>query len=481
MTEAPRPPSPPQNPPSQPRPPMPPRPAPVAAPRGPSPAQLLEQATTRALDAVLTAARRAPTPHNTQPQAFIVVRDPARRAQIVARAAADRAQGVLHWPMPWLAEAPVLIAVLYDTRRREPGRHGDRNALLAIGTAMESARIAASAAHAAWTEWRPSEAGEAELRTMFALPPHVECHAIFGIVPEKPAFPPPPSLSTPSAETFGHTDPLLRVGPIAQGHGGAAEVLAKRRTARGHFVSAPLAPDVIRALVSGSARAGRAPGIAAPRMVVVQSPTEIGKLADVMFDVGSALYRDVEFNRAVAAWQSFDEAEWQKRGDGMLALGKGGPKLLRSQARGLWNRLAVALGGSAIDEMVRATMSELVREAPLVIAWVLTPEGRVAGRRSWASAVVDAGASMMRTLFDSERLGLGAQPVSIMLESAPGTNAGGEARVKDLLKVPADHEVAAVARFGKIDNEDTPPPITWRSEIRRDPSQVIFDERWSGS
>ena len=41
------------------------------------------------------------------------------------------------------------------------------------------------------------------------------------------------------------------------------EVLAKRRTSRGHFVSAPLGPDVVRALVQGAARAGRSAGGAA--------------------------------------------------------------------------------------------------------------------------------------------------------------------------------------------------------------------------
>ena len=450
-------------------------------PKGPPPAQLLEEATTRALDAVLSAARQAPTPHNTQPQAFIVVRDAARRAEIVKRANADRAAGTLHWPMPWLAEAPALVAVLYDTRRKEPGVHGDRNALLGMGAVLESARIAAAAVGAAWTEWRPSDAAESDLRAMLAIPHGFDLVAVFGLVPDRPSYPPPPSLATPFAETWEHADPTLRVGAVARGEAGPSlDVLARRRTARGHFVSATLPTEVVRALVSGSARAGRAPGISAPRVIVVQSPTEIGKLADVMFDVGSALYRDVDFNRAVAAWQSFDEEEWKKRGDGMLALGKGGPKLLRSQARGLWNRLTVALGGSAIDEMVRASMSELVREAPLVAAWVVTPEGRAEGRRAWAAAVVDSGASMMRMFFDSQRLGLGAQPVSIMLERVPsGTD--GEKQVKSLLKIPEANEVVAVARFGKIDTEDTPPPITWRSEIRREAAQVVFQEKYSGA
>ena len=440
----------------------------------------MEHATARALEAVLAAARMAPTPHNTQPQAFVVVRDAARRTEIVRLASADRSTGALHWPMPWLAEAPALVALLYDTRRREPGAQADRSALLGIGAALESARIAAAAVSAAWTEWRPGEGAEGKLRTLLSLPPHLECHAIFGAIPERPSFPPPPSLATPFSETWGQADPLLRVGPIAAGTGTAFETLSKRRTARGHFVSAPLAPDLVRALVSGSARAGRAPGIAAPRVVMVQSPTEIGKLADVTFDVGSALYRDVDFNRAAATWQSFDEEEWKKRGDGMLALGKGGPKLLRSQARGLWNRLTVALGGSAIDDMVRETMSELVREAPLVVTWVLTPEGRVTGRRPWAAAVLDAGASMMRMFHDAERLGLASQPVSLTLEKTPG-GVNGEERVKALLKIPANHEAVVVARFGKVDTEDTPPPITWRSEVRRDPALTVFQEKWTGN
>lgn len=437
----------------------------------------------KAVDAVLAAARQAPTARNIQPAVFVVVREPASQAEIVRLAAADRAQGVLHWPMPWLAEATVHIAVLYDTRRREPGVHGDRTALLGIGAAAESMRIASDAAGAAWTEWRPSEVAERALRTLLGFSADFECHLVAGLVPERPAFPPPPSLATPFAETYGHADPLLRIGPVARGAGEPVDVLLNRRTASGHFVSAPLQPEVVRALVSGAARAGRAAGLAAPRLVYVQSPTEIGKLADVMFEVATPLLADQDYNRQVAAWQSTDEAEWRKRGEGTLVTGKGVAKLFPVQAKGLWNRISAAFGGTGIEEMVKETLSELVREAPLVIAWVLDPAGRVGGRRTWAAAVLDAGASTMRTLYDATRLGLGAEQVTIMLERTPQArpDEGGEARVRRLLAIPDGHEVVNVVRVGKPDTEDTPPSIKWRGGVRRDPSQVVFQEKFTGS
>src|SRR5207245_319503 len=101
----------------------------------------------------------------------------------------------------------------------------------------ESARLAAAASGAAWTEWRPSEAAEKELRRLLGFPPEVECHVVFGLVPARPSFPPPPSLATPFAETYGHADPLLRVGTQTRPQGEVMEVLARRRTARAHFVS----------------------------------------------------------------------------------------------------------------------------------------------------------------------------------------------------------------------------------------------------
>lgn len=485
--EGPRPPAgPPATPPAPPAPP--PHRGP-ARPQRPFGNALVEAGTVKTLDAIKEATRQAPTSVNTQPQVLVIVRDPVRRHEIVRRAARDRAAGALHWPMPWFAEATALICVLYDTRRREPGMHGDRTALMGIGTVVESARIAAGATRAAWTEWRPSEAAEADLRTLLGFPPEMQCHVVAGIVPERPTFPPPPSLATPFAETFGHADPLLRVGPLAPLSGDPLQTVLKRRTARSHFVSAPLAPDVIRTLVAGAARAGRAPGIGAPKMVFVQSPTEIGKLADVMLDVASALYKDPDYSRAISQWQFLDEAEWRAKGDGILATGKGAPKLLRTPAKGLFGKIASALGGgNPVEEMVKEAMSELVRETPMMVAWVVAPEDGSVGtertgvsRRLWAAAVIDAGASTMRLLYDAARLGLGSQGVPILLEDLPGARsriAHGEGRVKELLGIPENHEVVNLARVGKPDTEDEPPSITWRGDIRR-PADVMFhDERF---
>lgn len=466
------------------------RPAPDRPPRKPAGPQVLEAATVRTLDALKQACRQAPTSVNTQPQVLVIVRDPVRRHEIVRRASRDRAAGPVHWPMPWFAEATALVCILYDTRRREPGTHGDRTALLGIGTVLESARIAAGANGAAWTEWRPSEAAETDLRTLLGFPPEMQCHVVAGIVPERPGFPPPPSLATPFSETYGHADPLLRVGPLTPVTGDPLQALLHRRTARSHFVSAPLPAETVRTLVAGAARAGRAPGIGAPRMVFVQSPTEIGKLADVMFDVGSALYKDPDYSRAISQWQFLEESEWRAKGEGLLAVGKGAPKLLRSPAKGLFGKIASALsGGNPVEEMVKESMSELVREAPLVVAWVVAaedgsrgPERTGESRRLWAAAVIDAGASTMRLLYDAERIGLGSQGLPILLEDLPGGDARptphGEQRVKELLQVPAESEVVNLARVGKPDTEDEPPPLAWRGDIRRPVEQMIFDDRF---
>jgi nitroreductase len=64
---------------------------------------------------LLDAARRAPSAGDTEPWAFVVVRDEARR-----RALAQAALG-----QSFVAAAPVVIAVCADTRRARP-RYGER-------------------------------------------------------------------------------------------------------------------------------------------------------------------------------------------------------------------------------------------------------------------------------------------------------------------------------------------------------------------
>ena len=64
----------------------------------------IEPVSDEALDAILEAARRAPTSSNAQHVSLVVVRDPAKRARI-----AELAGG-----QPWVAKAPVFIAVILD-------------------------------------------------------------------------------------------------------------------------------------------------------------------------------------------------------------------------------------------------------------------------------------------------------------------------------------------------------------------------------
>jgi FMN reductase [NAD(P)H] len=70
-----------------------------------------EPVSDEALDAILEAARRAPTSKNSQHVSMVVVRDPARRARIAETAGGQR----------WIATAPVFIAVILDFYKTEFG------------------------------------------------------------------------------------------------------------------------------------------------------------------------------------------------------------------------------------------------------------------------------------------------------------------------------------------------------------------------
>lgn len=86
------------------------------------------------LGQVLDAARAAPSARNQQPWAFVVVRDPARRAAL--RAAYDR---------DWFHQAPVVIAACVDTtacwRRRHDGKSSSD---LDIAIAVDHLTLAAA-------------------------------------------------------------------------------------------------------------------------------------------------------------------------------------------------------------------------------------------------------------------------------------------------------------------------------------------------
>lgn len=63
------------------------------------------------LDAIIEAAHRAPTSMNAQEISLVVVRDPARRAKLAE----------LTGGQPWIAQAPVFIAIVIDFRKTALG------------------------------------------------------------------------------------------------------------------------------------------------------------------------------------------------------------------------------------------------------------------------------------------------------------------------------------------------------------------------
>lgn len=101
----------------------------------------------------LEAARLAPSACNKQPWRFIVVKDKEKRKRI-------QAEGLLPGiPMPWLADAPVIIALCAEqttvTHKLAPLLSGVKYHLIDIGIAGEHFVLAAAAQNlgTCWIGW----------------------------------------------------------------------------------------------------------------------------------------------------------------------------------------------------------------------------------------------------------------------------------------------------------------------------------------
>lgn len=144
------------------------------------------------IERVLDAAIHAPSAENTQPWAFVVVRDPAVREGIatMVRTAWDGIQGwvrtilndrfyagVERWATVGFGEAPVLVVVCGDTQAC-----GDESMLAAsIFPATQNLLLAATALGLGSLISTLPLLGGAQLNELLALPPHLRPMAVVSL------------------------------------------------------------------------------------------------------------------------------------------------------------------------------------------------------------------------------------------------------------------------------------------------------------
>lgn len=138
------------------------------------------------LSVCLEAARLAPSACNRQPWRFVVVREAARRERLCREALLP---GI---PMPWLREAPVLVALAaardFVTHRAAPLLSGIPYHLVDCGIAGEHFVLAAQAAGlgTCWIGWiRPRL-----VRRILGMPRGIEVVALIAVGHPAEATPP---------------------------------------------------------------------------------------------------------------------------------------------------------------------------------------------------------------------------------------------------------------------------------------------------
>jgi len=137
---------------------------------------------------LLHAATRAPSAGHTQPWAFIVVRDPQRRAQL-GRAAHGQS---------WLADAPVVIVACADLARSRQ-RYGDRGERYGIiDTAFASLLLLLAVAEEHLGACFVGAFRDSEVKQLLAIPATVMPIALIPI--GYPAERPSPSRRRPLAD-----------------------------------------------------------------------------------------------------------------------------------------------------------------------------------------------------------------------------------------------------------------------------------------
>ncbi len=123
--------------------------------------QPVEEATVRRL---LAYAHRAPSAGFTQPVEFVVVRDPQVRQRLAEAA----------WRQSWVGEAPVVLAVVADTRRSGT-RYGERGVrrYSIIDAAFASMLILLGAVDEGLGACFVGAFDDDAVRAVLGLPPHV--------------------------------------------------------------------------------------------------------------------------------------------------------------------------------------------------------------------------------------------------------------------------------------------------------------------
>ena len=249
------------------------------------------------------------------------------------------------------------------------------------------------------------------------------------------------------------------------------DVVRRRKTTNGPFLSEPVPPEHQRLLIEVAARAPSQLNCQPWRFVVTEDRSIIEQVATISgHSMAEALSNGTFFERYQRYFR-FSDAEMDARRDGILFDKLPAP--LRPFARQvLTSRGQRMLNTLRVPQTLGEENRKLVAGSPLLLAVLLDRTECRAGELSSFYSVFSIGAAMENVWLTTEALGMGMQLISFPRE-VPGQ----WARIEHVFGVPDELELMVVYRLGYLPAEYRRAAIAWSSHQRKLISHYVFRDR----
>ena len=232
------------------------------------------------------------------------------------------------------------------------------------------------------------------------------------------------------------------------------DAITQRRSHRRQFRDEPISQAHLDQMIEAARWAPSPFNVQPWELSIIRNSASKNALAKITEASIIEQFKDGRFLDDNSHWMRLTDAEWQKRGDGVLLTEHVDlPPIFLKHPDKLKPLLKNAkhlsiLGHLGAGRMPANEISELVRSSPLLIMVLMNCERRPPGEGGLRWMWLGMGAMIQNLLLAATALGIGTQFVSAPLERSSDRK-----RIRELFNLPDFYEVISLLRLGYIDSD----------------------------
>ncbi|MEW6089179.1 MAG: nitroreductase family protein [bacterium] len=407
----------------------------------------------------------APSPFNSQPWEFVVLRDKENIKKIL--------QAVDETDIP-----PNLIVVLNNTVRKDPGPNAARLGFISVGAAIANFMFSAKYSNIGFYPVSVKyEKNHLKILQHLNVPGNMvlSCLMAAGYLEKN-------DREIKPAKGKYYEDNLSRPKEISLPEYSRDDInpfvlIPKRKSYRKKFLRREVDLKHRRLLLESGLSSFMFERTAGVELVLVDDRLRIRKLANLIYDAAYKVHMNSGYLKKMNVWIRYSSEEKIKNADGIfivfLNVVKG--KILKFL---MWIieeiKLFLPLKIFHYKKLSKDYFSGLVAGSPMICVFLLKPDN--SKNNLEPEDYINAGVSIQSLLLAATYCNIGAQFLSVLVDSPESRK-----NIDGFLNVPGDFkgEIIDILRLGYIDPGEKPRILSVSSNIRRPSEKILHKESYT--